>query len=309
MNGRTGATIPRRRRIELLVVGALAALITGNTAGVSAATPSDAQAEMVHLPGGDIHVVTSGTPSARAVVLLHGLAGSTAWWDPVVPAFGDRYVVRIDLLGHGASAKPDNGYGIAEQAGRVAAVLDGLGVRHAILIGHSSGGYAATSLAEQRPDLVTAIALIDTGPRLDAFTDNGPLGNLLFIPAIGQTLWPLLPDAAIRSAMSSAFTRDVLIPDQIVADVRGMTYRGFTSASAASDTYLAERTEPDRLAALGVPVLVLFGSRDRRWQPSSFQDYDRVPHVRIEALDCGHTPMIEEPDSTGTLLREFVEQQ
>jgi pimeloyl-ACP methyl ester carboxylesterase len=88
---------------------------------------------------------------------------------------GDAYVVRIDLLGHARSAKPDSGYSMAEQARRVGAVLDQLGVRHAIVVGHSTGGYVTTSLAEQRRDLVSAIALISAGPRLDAFTDNGPV--------------------------------------------------------------------------------------------------------------------------------------
>lgn len=309
MNERTSAAMPfRRRRIGPLIAAVTAVLVVGATAGVANASPNDSQDQMVQLPDGDIHVVSSGTPNARAVVLLHGLAGSTAWWDSVVPALADRYVVRIDLLGHGKSAKPDSGYGMAEQARRVGAVLDQLGVRHAVLVGHSTGGYVATSLADQRRDLVSAIALVDTGPRLDAFSDNGPAGNLLLNPAIGQPLWPLLPDAALRVAMSSAFTRDVAIPDQLVADVRGMTYRSLTATSAASDTYLKERAESDRVADLGLPTMVLFGSRDRRWQPSSFQDYQRVPNVRIESLDCGHSPMIEEPDSTGALLRDFVAQ-
>jgi len=238
---------------------------------------------------------------------LHGLAGSTVWWDPVLPALRNRYVVRIDLLGHGESAKPDGGYGMAEQASRVGAVLDRLGVRHAIVVGHSTGGYVATSLAEQRHDLVSALALIDTGPRLDAYTDNSPAGDLFFNPAIGRPLWPLLPDAAIRYLLSSAFTRDVPVPQRIVADVRGMTYRSLTATSNASDAYLRAEPEPDRLAALRLPTMVIYGSEDKRWLPSSYQDYRRVPNVRIESLDCGHTPMIEEPGPTGALLSDFAE--
>ncbi|PPJ22768.1 hypothetical protein C5E45_31860 [Nocardia nova] len=112
------------------------------------------------------------------MVLIHGTGGSVSWWDPVLPALADFYVVRVDLLGHGRSAKPDSGYGMAEQGHRVGAVLDRLGVRHAIVVGHSIGGYVATELAAQRSDLVSAIGVIGTGSRLDAFTDNGTLGNL-----------------------------------------------------------------------------------------------------------------------------------
>ncbi|PSR64414.1 alpha/beta hydrolase [Nocardia sp. MDA0666] len=300
------AAAGRAKRAMLLLVTALTALLVGNSAGFATAAPDDSGDRMVRLPGGDLHVVTSGAPSARAVVLIHGTGGSVSWWDPVLPALADFYVVRVDLLGHGRSAKPDSGYSMAEQGHRVGAVLDRLGVRSAIAVGHSTGGYVATELAAQRRDLVSAIGLISTGSRLDAFTDNGPLGNLLFVPQIGQPLWPLLPDAAIRYAMSSAFTRDVAIPQQLVDDFHGMTYRSVTATSDASDVYLRERREPDRLADLGLPSLVLYGSRDHRWPAASFEDYRSVPGVRIESLDCGHSPMIEEPGPTGELLRDFA---
>ncbi|MFI1917597.1 alpha/beta fold hydrolase [Nocardia sp. NPDC020380] len=306
MNEHTAAASNRWRAIGTMVIAALLALLTGGTTGVATARADDARDRMVNLPGGALHVVTDGTPSTRAVVLIHGLAGSTAWWDPVVPALSDRYVVRIDLLGHGKSDKPDSGYSMEEQASRVAAVLDDLGVRQAIVVGHSTGGYVATALAAQRRDLVTAIALVDTGSRLDAFTDNGPAGALLAVPSIGRLLWPILPDAAIRASLSSAFNDDVTIPPQIVADVRGMTYRSLTATSAASDTFLQQRQEPARLAELGLPVMVLFGTRDRRWPAASFQDYRAVPGVRLESLDCGHTPMLEEPGPTGALLHDFT---
>ncbi|MEV5652447.1 alpha/beta hydrolase [Nocardia sp. NPDC052254] len=308
MNETTAAATARRGRTGLMIAVVSAALLAGQVAGVATAAPETSQDRMVSLPGGDIHIVTSGVPGPDAVVLIHGLGASTVSWDPVVPALRDRYVVRIDLLGHGRSAKPDGGYGMAEQASRVGVVLDRIGVRHAVVVGHSSGGYVATSLAEQRHDLVRALTLIDTGARLDAFTDNGPAGELLLDPVVGPALWPLLPDSVLRYTLSSAFSRDDQIPDAMVADLRGMTYRSLTATSAASDEYLRDRQEPDRLVDLGLPVMVIFGSRDKRFPAVSYAEYRRVPKVRIESLDCGHTPMIEEPGPTGTLIHDFTEQ-
>ena len=297
----------RRRRIVWVTVPVLAALLAVNTVSVLTQTAQASGEQIVRLSGGDIHIVQSGPPDAPAVVLVHGLAASTAWWDPVMPALRDLHVVRVDLLGHGRSAKPAGGYGIAEQARRVGAVLDHLGVRRAILVGHSTGGMVATSLAEQRRDLVTGIALIDTGPRMDAFTGDSRIGRLLPVPVGGQLIWRLRTDSTIRGALGDAFTRKVAIPDQIVADVRDMTYRSFTGAYQASQAFLKERPVPDRLAELGLPVLVIFGSQDRRWQPSSAQDYRRVPQARIEILNgVGHTPMFEDPDTTAALIRGFV---
>src|SRR5262245_1155186 len=296
----------RRRRIAPVTGGVLAALLAVNTLSVRTATAEASGEQIVRLAGGDMHVVQSGPPSAPAVVLLHGTAGSTAWWDPVMPALRDRHVVRVDLLGHGSSAKPAGGYRIADQARRVGAVLDDLGVRRATVVGHSTGGMVATSLAEQRPDLVTAIALIDTGPRADAYIGDNLISRLLPVPVVGQLIWRLRTDNTIRGGLGTAFTRKVAIPDQIIADVRGMTNRSFTATYQASLAFLRERPVPDRLAKLGLPVLVIFRSRDRRWQPSSAEDYRRVRQARIEILDAGHTPMLEDPDTTGALLRGFV---
>jgi pimeloyl-ACP methyl ester carboxylesterase len=292
-----------------VAVSGLAALLAGNTVSVLRETAEASGEQIVRLPGGDIHVVQDGPPEAPTVVLLHGLAGSTAWWDPVLQALRDRHVVRVDLLGHGGSAKPAAGYGIAEQARRVGAVLDQLGVRRATVVGHSTGGAVATSLAEQRRDLVAAIAVIDTGPRADAFLDDSLIGRLITAPVAGQLFWRLRTDDTIRGALGTAFTRPVRIPDRIIADIRGMTYRSLTATQQASEEFLKERPIPDRLAHLDLPTLVIFGSQDRRWQPSSVQDYRRVPRARIEILDgVGHTPMLEDPDTTGALLHGFAAQ-
>ncbi|MEU7230253.1 alpha/beta fold hydrolase [Streptomyces chrestomyceticus] len=291
----------------LLAAGVLAVPLAGNTASVLTQTTEASGGQIMRLPGGDLHVVQDGPPGAPTVVLLHGLAGSTTWWDPVLPALRDRHVVRVDLLGHGHSAKPADGYAIAEQARRVGAVLDRLGVRHATVAGHSTGGAVATSLAEQRHDLVSGIALIDTGPRANAYIGDSLTARLMTTPVIGQVLWRLRSDSTIRDALSTAFTRNVPIPDQVIADVRGMTYRSLTATSEATHAFLKQQPVPDRLAHLGLPTLVIFGSQDRRWQPSSAQDYRRVPHARIEILDgVGHTPMFEDPDTTGALLHGFT---
>ncbi|GAA5143229.1 alpha/beta fold hydrolase [Pseudonocardia adelaidensis] len=299
----------RRRRITLLAIGGLAVLLAWNTVAVRTETADASGEQIVRLPGGDIHVVQDGPPGAHTVVLLHGLGGSTAWWDPVLPALRNLHVVRVDLLGHGGSAKPADGYSVADQARRVGAVLDRLGVRNATVVGHSTGGTVATSLAEQRRDLVAAITLIDTGPQMDRFLGDSVAGRLVTAPVVGELIWRLRTDGTIRSALSTAFTREVQIPDQIIADVRRMTYRSLDATDEASTAYLDERPMPDRLAVLGLPALVIFGAQDRRWQPNSAQDYRRDLNARIEILDgVGHTPMIEAPDTTGALLHDFADE-
>ncbi|MEV0151641.1 MULTISPECIES: alpha/beta fold hydrolase, partial [unclassified Nonomuraea] len=92
-----------------------------------------------------------------------------------------------------------------------------------------------------------------------------------------------------------------------VADVRSITYRVMRTVLRRNTAYIAERSVPERLAALGVPVQVIFGAADPRWEPSSARRYDAVPGARVELLPgVGHLPMLEAPETIGKLLLDFT---
>ncbi|WP_406504717.1 alpha/beta fold hydrolase [Streptomyces sp. NBC_00212] len=254
------------------------------------------------LDDGDIHVCQGGPRDAPALLLIHGSASSTRSWDPLVSMLtGSHRVIRIDLLGHGRSAKPaDGGYAIPDQARRAGVALDRLGVEHAVVVGHSSGGVVATALAEQRPDLVTALALINTGPSLNAFIAPESA-------AAGLSQWPPT-DEQIRRFASTAFSRaGYRIPPELLDDVRRMTHHTLTATMRATHDYLGQRALPDRLKALGQPLLVLFGEEDRRWRSASAADYRAVAGAKVELLPgLGHSPILEDPPRTATPLLAFT---
>ncbi|MFE1311191.1 alpha/beta fold hydrolase [Streptomyces sp. NPDC058755] len=260
------------------------------------------ESSTLSLDDGDIYVCQDGLRDAPALLLIHGSASSTRSWDPLVPLLtGSHRVIRIDLLGHGRSAKPaDRSYAIPDQARRAGAVLDRLGVEHAVVGGHSSGGVVATALAEQRPDLVTALALINTGPSLDAFIATESA-------AIGLSQWPPT-DEQLRRFASTGFSRaGYKIPEEFLDDVRGMTHQSLTMSMRATRSYLEQRALPDRLTVLGKPLLVIFGEDDRRWRSSSASDYRAVPGARVELLPgLGHSPLLEDPPRTATSLLAFT---
>lgn len=87
-----------------------------------------------------------------AVVLVHGMAGSSTTWRKVMPALADRYtVIAPDLLGHGESAKPRGDYSLGAHADGVRDLLVALGVERATFVGHSLGGGVAMQFAYQFP--------------------------------------------------------------------------------------------------------------------------------------------------------------
>ena len=254
-----------------------------------------------------MHVVHDGPRQGPHLVLIHGSGASGASWGPVVPALAGRHhVIRVDLPGCGQSP-PASSYGVPEQAGHVALLLDDLGLRHVTLAGHSSGGYVATALAERRPDLVGSLALISTGPSLDALLPQPLILRALLAPPFGPLLWPMRSDAVIRKGISATTAHPVDIPDDAVADLKNIRYRTFRKVLRCNTAYVAERSVPERLEGLDVPVLVIFGAADPRYEPSSAHRYDAVRDARVEMLPgVGHVPILEAPEPTSELLLGFT---
>jgi pimeloyl-ACP methyl ester carboxylesterase len=111
----------------------------------------------------------------------------------------------------------------------------------------------------------------------------------------------------IRKGISATTARPVDIPNDAVADLKNITYRTFRKVLSRNAAYVAERSVPERLAGLDVPVLVIFGAADPRYDPSSAHQYDAVPGARVEMLPgVGHVPILEAPEMTSELLLGFA---
>lgn len=298
------------RRILLWLLAALVVLLAVNTVVTNRETKA-AKADVgriIDLPDGDLQVREDGPADAPNIVLLHGFASSIRWWDDLVPALArDHHVIRVDLLGHGGSEKPREGYGMEDQARRVSAALDRMGVRRATIVGHSMGGAVATALTELRRPLVASLVILDTGP--DKSDGQLPLtARLGFVPVLGQAIRRVAPDSAVRNGLESAFAPGFDVPDAFVDDFRDMTYSSYDGSHDAVDEYREQQGLADRLADEQVPLLVAFGSRDDIADPASAQDYRKVPDARIVTLDgAGHSPHVEQPARTARLINEFSE--
>ncbi|MFI7644749.1 alpha/beta fold hydrolase [Micromonospora sp. NPDC049460] len=274
-------------------------------AGSPCIIPRMSQYDVEHSHG--MHVVHDGPLQAPPLLLIHGSGASGASWSPMIPTLAaNHHVIRVDLPGCGQSP-PALSYDVPAQAGRVAALLDDLGLRHVAVVGHSSGGYVATALAEQRPSLVRSLALVSTGPSPEALLPQPAILRVLLGPIFGPVVWSRRSDAMIGKGIRATTARPVDIPDDAIADLKGITYRVFRTVLRRNTEYIAERSVPERLAALEVPVLVIFGAADPRWDPSSAHQYDAAPTARVELLPgVGHIPMFEAPEATSELLLGFT---
>lgn len=104
-----------------------------------------------------------GASGAVPLLILHGLLGSARNWGAVAKALGEgRRVLALDLPNHGASPWTEV-MDYPFMAREVAAAIEHLGGRAAVM-GHSMGGKAAMTLALTRPELVERLVVVDIAP-------------------------------------------------------------------------------------------------------------------------------------------------
>jgi pimeloyl-ACP methyl ester carboxylesterase len=102
--------------------------------------------------------------AGEALLLIHGMAGSSATWRAVIPQLSKKYrVVAPDLLGHGESAKPRGDYSLGAFAVSLRDLLDELSISRATVVGQSLGGGVAMQFAYQHRDYCQRLVLISSG--------------------------------------------------------------------------------------------------------------------------------------------------
>lgn len=118
---------------------------------------------MIDGPAGRLFVDDGGSGPRMAVVLIHALAGSSRQWTPQLAHLRrTRRAVAVDLRGHGRSETPRDGrLAPGDFAEDVRQAMDALGIRRAILVGHSLGGGVAIAMTGLAPDRIAGLFLVD----------------------------------------------------------------------------------------------------------------------------------------------------
>ncbi|MFH9492236.1 alpha/beta fold hydrolase [Streptomyces halstedii] len=236
------------------------------------------------------------------LVLLHSGVCDRRMWDAQWPALidGGYRPVRCDLRGFGETPAPDRPHSDAED---VLALLDGLGIARAAVVGSSYGGQVALEIAARWPDRVSAMVLL-----CPALPGHEPSAELR---ALGEREEALIETGDIVGA-TELMVDTWLGPD--AADsareaVRQMQRHAFEVQLAA------EEFEPDEavvdLTAVQAPCLVLSGAHDL----ADFRQIaGRLPHLlanadHVELPWAGHLPSMERPSAVTDLLIGFLKEE
>ena len=286
--------------------------VTTNTGATTHAVPT---------PGGKIHVVDH-PGDGPAFVLMHGFPDDTRMYDRLVPRLTPRRAVTIDFLGYGGSDRPDRDVlDAADHVEQVGAALDAVGLDGAVLVGHDASGPVAIDFAVAAPDRVSRLILLNTyyghAPtfelpamiRLFADPDLAPLADAM-LDDTNQRLWLLQytarqwgedPDDpnGVGVFVLPQFFGDAENTDALPA-IRVWTAALF-GALDAQDAAISD----GRLAALDIPVSVVFGALDRFLNPGLAAHLAGLFHQAELHLVGGasHWPQWDKPDEVAALIR------
>jgi len=308
------------RFLTVLVV--LAALIAGalwyaSTPDIPRATleakynaPSS---EFVTLPdGARAHYRGRGATNAPALLLLHGSNASFLTWEPWSKKLsGQFHVIAVDLPGHGLTgAVPNGDYSQEGMAKFVAEFADKTGLKAFALAGNSMGGGVAARFAEEHPDRVTHLILVDAGGLPFKFGSGEPLAfKLARIPVVNPLLLHVTPRAIVTEGLNKAIVNKAIITDAMIdsywdfARLEGTRQATLTRFQLPWDSYVQDHT-----AALKMPVLILWGDGDRLIPVATAHDWAKaVPGSKLIIYPAtGHIPMEEVADKSAADVRAFL---
>jgi pimeloyl-ACP methyl ester carboxylesterase len=265
--------------------------------------------QMVATPLGGVAAQVAGPEGGTPILLVHGTAGWSGFWRNVsahLAARGFR-VIAVDLPPFGYSDHdPQARYDRTSQAARLAAVLERVAGRPAIVVGHSFGSGAAVELALRRPALVSRLVLVDAalGTIDPAPRDRGQTGWLLGQSWIAQPVTsatmtnPMLIGRLLRSMLARKDAADAWIE----TIQQPMRRSGTTAAYAAwLPTLLADDDDGwsrrgAGLRRIAMPVHLIWGEADSVTPIAQGEDLARLMRAASFARlpGVGHIPHIED---------------
>jgi pimeloyl-ACP methyl ester carboxylesterase len=276
-----------------------------------AAPPSS----FITVSGLRMHVRDTGARDAPAVLLLHGFGASLHTWDAwAVTLEKTHRVIRVDLPGAALTgADPTGDYSDDRAVQLLLALLDELQLPQAIVVGHSMGGRIAWKLAAQtaaqQPQRVSHLVLIaPDGARAAGSEDGVPTSPGL----AARLLQVALPKTLVRSGLASAYADPQALSEATVGryhdlllapQVRAAMLARLSQRPSALSSDAARGLSP-----VSLPVLLLWGERDRLIAPTRAQDFLRLmPQARLVLLPgVGHLPHEEAPATSLPVLLSFL---
>jgi 2-hydroxy-6-oxonona-2,4-dienedioate hydrolase len=216
------------------------------------------ESKMIETFAGQTHVLVAGPQEAPPVVVLHGNNMNAATMGDVISTLADTYrIYALDIIGMpGKSAETRLPHIDRSYAQWLLESLDQLGVKQAIFLGFSFGGWIILNLAALAPERITKAIFLDSG----GFTQftmksklKGGLAAMMYMWFPGKN--------TLKFAVDDTFYGRGCEPDPDLAEFIGLTYRHltFNLEFVKHGVPLVSKKE---LSAFSSPCMVVYGEHD-----------------------------------------------
>lgn len=249
-----------------------------------------------------LHYRYAAAPQGRpVVVLVNSLGTDMRIWDAVADALGGEFgILCYDKRGHGLSDLGTPPYTMKDHADDLEALLDSLGIGHAVFCGLSVGGQIVQELYARAPRRVMGIVFSNTAPKIgeaDAWAERIETVSARGMDAVADGVLERWFSPRFRQATSLAYPgyRNMLLrqPPQGYAGTCA-AIRDFDMREAAGD--------------IGVPVACIGSENDGATPPALVRDFAAaIPGaLYFEIEDAGHLPCIEAPERVSAIIRDLA---
>jgi pimeloyl-ACP methyl ester carboxylesterase len=221
-------------------------------------------------------------------------SATSEMWAGQVPPLAEHFtVVTWDMRGHGRSDYPEDPAAYSEEAtvGDMAALLDTVGAKDAVVGGLSLGGYMSLAFHATHPERTRALLIIDTGPgyKNDQARDGW---NANAIHRAERLEAEGLGDLARASA-----------------EVRQARHRDATGLARAARGMLTQKNARviESLPTIAVPAVVIVGADDTPFLAASDYMAAKIPGAKKVVIQgAGHSANLDQPEAFNTALLGFL---
>jgi len=256
----------------------------------------------------DIHYHEAG--EGYPLVLVHGGGpGASSWsnYNPNIPTLARKYrVLAIDLPGWGKSQAVH--YEQRDNSGALAEFLEALGIERAAFVGNSMGGSSCIRLAYERPELVSHLITMGSSAGVPGVFDPAGLSEgvkaleaAYFNPSI-ETMRKFVEGMAF----DTRHVTDELLAERVKATLaRPDHIEGWKSGHGKPMV----RLDPQRVAAIAAPTLLMHGRDDRTVHFNSALLLARtIANARAYIVNrCGHWVQLEHTEEFNRVIDSFIE--
>ncbi|MDR1730665.1 MAG: alpha/beta hydrolase [Synergistaceae bacterium] len=256
------------------------------------------------LEGLDLRYYDQGT--GDAVVFLHGWGSEFSIFRPFLDRMSNcRRVCAPNLPGFGGSEEPPAAWGVDDYADFVRSFLKKLGIREAVLIGHSFGGRiiiklaarsGATPPSETLPLRLHKIILVDSAGIRPGMTLKKRL-RLAVYKGVRQVA-RLVAAEKLFPGLLESWRRRNASPD----------YRDASPRMRECFVKIINEDLTPFLSSISCPTLLIWGENDRETPLGDGQLMERlVPDSGLVTLkNAGHYSFLDQPFIFGRVLDSFL---